>query len=144
MFSQDRAKLREGFVVAWRKHLQSQPLTPLEAQIVDVVQLHPEYHAVLDNPESVHADFAPGSGQSNPYLHMAMHLTLREQKDTDRPPGVRVALLRLKRRLGDAHAAEHVAMECLSEVLWTSQSTGRAPDDKAYLNALRQLATGKR
>ncbi len=140
MFATDRARMRETIVVAWRKRVAARPLTPLEAQIAEVVSLHPEYHPMLDDPGALHRDYSPAAGQINPFLHLAMHLGLREQLATDRPNGVRRALAKLERGLGDRHAAEHAAMECLDEVLRQAQACGQAPDDQRYMRALQARA----
>ena len=132
--------MRRAFSEAWRKHRDREPLEPLEAAIADVVAAHPEYRNTIESDSALDRDFLPEAGETNPWLHMGMHLTLREQRATDRPPGIRTALARLARRLGDEHAAEHAAMECLGEVLWEAQRAGRPPDDVAYLACVRRLA----
>ena len=68
-----------------------------------------------------------------------MHLAIREQVGTDRPPGIRAIHAALARRLGDVHEAEHRMIECLGEALWNAQRAGTAPDETAYLEALRRL-----
>ena len=141
IYSSDRATLRRTFADAWRKRRDGSPLDPQEARIADVVAAHPEYHALLDDPRALDRDFTPEGGEANPFLHMAMHLTLGEQRATDRPPGVARELERLARRLGDVHAAEHAAMECLGRVLWESGRSGRMPDEKDYLECMRGRRT---
>ena len=143
MFTADRARMRGSFVLAWRKHRQATPMTPLEVQIAEVVWMHPQYHVLLEDPHAVHEDFAD-AGETNPFLHMAMHLGLREQVSTDRPAGVRKAMAALVRRCGERHAAEHEAMQCLAEALWQAQGRQQAPDDQAYLSALNDRARSLR
>ena len=140
LYSSDRTALRRTFAEAWRKHRDGVPLEPLEAAIADVVAAHPEYRSVIESDSAPDRDFLPEAGETNPYLHMGMHLTLRDQRATDRPPGIRKALARLARRLGDEHAAEHAAMECLGEALWEAQRAGRLPDEEAYLACVRRLS----
>jgi beta-phosphoglucomutase-like phosphatase (HAD superfamily) len=122
--SYSREQLREIYAQAWRKHLAGAPVSPLEAMIVDVVGLHPEYHAMVD---------AGAEATGNAFLHMGLHMAVREQSSIDRPPGVRELLRQLQARLGDAHAAEHVLMEALGETLWEAQRAGRPPDEGHYL-----------
>jgi len=137
---QDRGALRRLYVEAWRKHRDGRPLEPLEHQIVAVVEQHPEYHALLeDGAEAVGRDFTPEAGQSNPFLHMGLHLAIREQSATDRPAGIAAIRAELARRLANPHEAEHRMLERLGEALWLSQRTGRPPDEAAYLESLRQL-----
>jgi hypothetical protein len=136
-----RERLRALYVEAWRRHRERLPLEPLHAQIAAVVELHPEYHAILDaGPEALEHEYTPESGHSNPFLHMGLHLAIREQVGTDRPPGIAQVHASLTRRLGDAHAAEHRMIECLAEELWQSQRDGRPPDETAYLAALKRAA----
>ena len=88
--------------------------------------------------------FEPRQRQAaeNPFLHMGLHLAVREQLIVDRPPGVRDLQRQLQARYGDAHRAEHALMEALGEELWTAQRDGRAPDERQYLvlarNRLKQ------
>ena len=140
LFSSDRASLRRMYLEAWRRSRDALPLEPVQAQIADVITLHPEYHAVLESgDEALETDWQGSDGQSNPFLHMGMHLAIREQAATDRPAGIAAIHRRLSERLGDAHAAEHLMMECLAAVLWEAQQHARAPDESYYLEALRRL-----
>lgn len=142
MFGQDRSQLRQMFHEAWRKYRQGQPLSPLEDLIAGVIGEHPEYHGLLEDPESMAHDYPPEGGRTNPFLHMAMHIAIREQLSTDRPAGIRAAHARLSRRLDGAHAAEHVMQECLGEILWNAQRSGLPPDEQAYLECIRRRAGG--
>ncbi len=139
---QDRSGLRRHYLEAWRKRCEGRPLEPLEHQLATVIEQHPEYHALLeDAPAALGRDYTPESGESNPFLHLGLHLAIREQVATDRPAGIAAIHRALCRRLGDVHAAEHRMIERLGEALWLSQRTGRPPDEAAYLEALRRLDT---
>ena len=141
---QDRSSLRRSYIEAWRKRREALPLEPLEHQIADVVELHPEYHPVLDqDTDALQRDYAPEGGQSNPFLHMGMHLAIREQVSTNRPAGIAAIHAALAARLGSVHEAEHRMIECLGEALWRSQRSGLPPDEAAYLEALRRIAGGR-
>ncbi|MCU7811237.1 MAG: DUF1841 family protein, partial [Candidatus Thiodiazotropha sp. (ex Notomyrtea botanica)] len=101
---------------------------------------HPEYHRLLnDADKGLAKEFLPDDGETNPFLHMAMHISLLEQISTDRPPGISELNKRLTQRLGDAHEAEHQLMECLGRMLWEAQSENRMPDEVAYLDCIRRL-----
>lgn len=134
-----RDELRRGYVEAWRRRREGLPLTPLDAQIAAVVELHPEYHALLESPDAQAGDYSVEAGRTNPFLHMGLHLALREQVGTRRPPGIEVVHQRLCRVLGDAHAAEHRMIEVLAQTLWDAQRAGRAPDEQRYLERLQGL-----
>lgn len=139
LFGSTRDELRRGWLEAWQRARSSAILTPLETQIATIVALHPEYHAWLERGDAaVQADFRPEDGNVNPFLHLSMHLALREQVSTNRPAGIDAVHTRLAERHG-AHEAEHHMMEMLGRALWEAQRAGRAPDEQAYLETLRQL-----
>lgn len=133
---QSREQLRATWLTAWQKHRARALLTPLESQLVNVIELHPEYHRWLEDGERATASQA---ATDNPFLHLSLHLALREQMATDRPPGIRAACDALALRLGDRHDALHRAMEVLGRTLWEAQRSGRPPDETAYLEAIRRL-----
>ena len=141
LFGQNRDEIRRAYCTAWDKHLQGLPLEALEQQLVAVIALHPEYHALLaDHDAALARDFTPETGQTNPFLHMGMHLAIREQLATDRPPGIVAAFGTLMAHVQDAHAAEHHMMECLGEALWQAQRDNQPPDEARYLDCLMRLA----
>jgi len=132
-----REQLRQSYVDAWRKRLARSPLLPLEAMIADVIELHPEYQGMIEEARGA-ADHASAGPEENPFLHMGLHLAIREQVSIDRPPGVRELQRALEARLGDLHRAEHALMEALAETLWEAQRAGRAPDEGHYLELARR------
>jgi hypothetical protein len=137
---QSREHMRRMYLDAWRKFSEKQPLEPLEAQLAAVIAEHPEYLEVIEAGEAaIAAEFTPESGRQNPFLHMGLHLAIREQVATDRPRGIADIHRNLSSRLGDAHAAEHTMLEALAETLWEAQRANRAPDEQAYLEKLRAL-----
>ncbi len=134
-----RDQLRLAYAQAWAKHLAHSPLAPLEAQIADVIEVHPEYQRIVADADAA-VGFEPNSGQAaeNPFLHMGLHLAVREQLSVDRPPGIRDVKRQLQTRYGDAHRAEHALMEALGEELWMAQRDGRVPDERQYLILARK------
>jgi hypothetical protein len=140
-FSDERHELRRVFFGVWSKLRQNQPLEPLEEQLAAILREHPEYHPVLDDPERhLDRDYLPELGETNPFLHMAMHLAILEQVSTDRPAGISAAHREAALALGGPHEAEHRMMDHLAEALMTAQREGRPPDEQAYLEAVRGLA----
>ncbi|MFI4891552.1 MAG: DUF1841 family protein [Steroidobacterales bacterium] len=136
-----RDQLRQAYTDAWRKHADRAPLSPQEAAIAEVIALHPEYHALVSDPDSALAfDAAGRADRQNPFLHMGLHLAVRDQVAVDRPPGIRSLYRELQARHGDAHAAEHALMESLGEVLWQAQRGNRPPDEQQYLALARRRA----
>lgn len=139
MFGQDRDTLRQYYHQVWQKWQQQQPLSPLEQQIAVVIQEHPEYHPALANSEHHQQEYFVENGQSNPYLHMGLHLAIREQVATNRPAGItEIYQQLLQKHNGEQLSAEHQMMECLAESIWQAQRSQQMPDEAAYLNALRQ------
>lgn len=138
IFGQDRDEIRKMYVDAWQKQCDGQPMSPLEAQIADVVGLHPEYHDALRH-DRLDRDFTVEGGKTNPFLHMGLHLGIREQIATNRPQGIAKIFENLAKRSGDAHLAEHQMIDCLAETLWESQGQNRPPDESAYLERLKRL-----
>ncbi len=137
--SHTREQLRQSYAEAWRKHRMGSPLSSLEAMIADVIGAHPEYQPVVNDVEAA-LSFEPGGAgvAENPFLHMGLHLAVREQVSIDRPPGVRELHRLSQARHGDAHRAEHALMEALGEVLWQAQRDGRPPDEGHYLALARR------
>jgi hypothetical protein len=141
MFSNNRESMRRVFIDAWRKSRSKQPLQPLEQLVAEVVRKHPEYHRLLEaDDKALQREFLPEGGETNPFLHMGMHISLQEQIGSDRPPGIRDLYRRIAERMGDAHEAEHRMMDCLGLSLWEAQRAGTQPDEIAYLACLNQLA----
>ena len=138
--NQSRDQLRRVYVEAWRKRREGLPIEPLEAQVADVIALHPEYHAALERgDDALDRDYTPEGGQSNPFLHMGLHLAVRDQIATDRPAGIRKAFQTVAAHLGSEHEAEHRIIECLAEAMWEAQRSGRPPDEAAYLQRVLRL-----
>jgi len=120
-------------------------MTPLEALAAQWIDEHPEYAADLaDADAALAASFSVDEGRTNPFLHLSMHLSISEQLSIDQPRGIRQAFELLAARRGSAHEAQHTVMECLAEMLWTSQRSGLPPDGEAYMDCVRRCATGAR
>jgi hypothetical protein len=138
MFNPSREEVRRFFCDTWHKTKHGSPLTELEAIARDWLLQHPEYDSQLSDPETAQTnDFDIAQGQSNPFLHLSMHLSIAEQISIDQPSGVRDAFHQLAARLGE-HEAHHQIMECLGEMLWTSQRNGMPPDGESYIDCIRR------
>jgi hypothetical protein len=136
---QSRDQLRETYRAAWRRFKQNHTLSPLDKQVVAVVAEHPEYHVIVESAAADLANYSPRGGQLNPWLHMGLHLAIREQVATNRPAGIADIHAKLCAAAGGAHEAEHRMLEVLAEKLWEAQRAGAAPDENAYLERLRLL-----
>jgi len=140
VYNPSRDQARDFLFDLWKKHAEGAALTPLESLALSVVLEHPEYHAMLaDRERYLERDWKPEGGETNPFLHLAMHLAIEEQLSIDQPPGIRGAIEMLERRLG-AHDARHEVMDCLAEMVWNAQRHGAAFDNAAYLDCLQRKA----
>lgn len=138
IFGSDRNNLRKLWFEVYRKAQAGEPLTALEEQIKAVIALHPEYHKALAHPERyAMQDYLPEFGEVNPFLHMGLHMGLREQLSTDRPAGIAALYAQACLRFGDKHVAEHMLMDGLAEALWEAQRSGKMPDEQRYLQSIR-------
>jgi hypothetical protein len=139
MFTPSQHDVRRFFCDVFRKQQANQILTPLEAIARDWLVQHPEYADQLTDVESaLAADYSVEQGQANPFLHLSMHLSIAEQISIDQPPGIRAAFMGLAQRLGSEHEAHHQMMECLGEMIWTSQRSGLPPDGAAYIECIKR------
>jgi hypothetical protein len=138
IFGADRNELRRAYAEAWHKHRAGRALNPLETQIAAIVGLHPEYESFVTG--ELDQDFMPEGGRTNPFLHMGLHLGLREQIATNRPAGIAAVFSALTEKIGDVHTTEHRMIDCLAEALWEAQRANRAPDEAKYLRHLRRLS----
>jgi Domain of unknown function (DUF1841) len=142
MFTPSQHDVRRFFCETYRKHRDNDILTPLEAIARDWVVQHPEYADALSDPEqALAADYSVELGHSNPFLPLSMHLSIAEQISIDQPPGIRDAFAMLARRLGSEHEAHHRIMECLGEMIWTSQRSGLPPDGAAYIDCVKRATS---
>lgn len=141
MFNPSRDEVRRFLAEAWRKRRDRLPATPQETIAGDVIALHPEYHALLDAPEkALEREWSPENGETNPFLHLSLHLAIEEQLSIDQPPGIAAVFNRLLARRGDRHEALHVVLDCLAETLWRSQRDRTPLDGAAYLALLQRMA----
>ena len=141
MFNPSREQVRRFFCDAWRKHVERLPLVGAEVTAADIAARHPEYQAMLADPNAaVEMEWMPEGGAMNPFLHLSLHLAIHEQVSIDQPPGIRMAFEQLRARM-DPHDAEHVLLECLGETIWRAQREGKPMDALAYVDAVNRKAS---
>lgn len=141
LFNPSRDQVRQFFFTAWGRFKAGQQLSALETMGVGVMQMHPEYHEILDQPERyLEQAYFPEMGETNPFLHMSLHLSILEQTAIDQPPGITKAYRDLQTKLADQHRAQHVLMDCLAETIWQAQRTQSALDAEAYIALIRDRA----
>lgn len=142
MFQPSQNDVRRFFCDCLQRVRQGLPLEPMQAKAAPWIDEHPEYHAELqDLDAALAAVYTVEDGRTNPFLHLSMHLSIDEQCAIDQPSGIRQAVQVLAARRGSLHEAHHEVMECLGEMIWSSQRSGLPPDGQAYLEAVRRRAT---
>jgi len=139
MFGNDRNEMRKMFYTAWANYNNKALLQPLEQVIVNIIQLHPEYHVLLADEASLDKEFTPDMGETNPFLHMSMHIAIQEQLSTARPACIQDIYQQLCTKHGDNHKAEHDIMECIGQMIWQAQRDNSAPNEQAYIECLNNL-----
>jgi hypothetical protein len=141
MFNPTREQVREMFFETWRKYRAGEPIAGIETLALDVILQHPEYHEALGDPERTRdRDYVD---ESNPFLHMSLHVALEEQLSIDQPPGIARRFDLLLSKFGTRHEALHQALECLAETVWRAQRDHAPPDAAAYLECLAVRALRK-
>jgi hypothetical protein len=140
IFNPTREEVRRFFCDTWKKRVNNQILDSMENIAGNWMQQHPEYHQLLTDPESaLEQDYTPERGETNPFLHLSMHLSISEQISIDQPPGIREVAEKLTQKLGSEHEAQHRIMECLGQVMWEAQREGKPLDPESYLESLKKL-----
>lgn len=140
IFNPSRDQARDFLFESWRKHSTKEVLTPLEDMAVKLIGLHPEYHALLEDQERNRGrEFQTSQGETNPFLHLMMHLSIEEQISIDQPAGIRAQFTRLTNKFGSEHDAQHRIMDCLGEMVWQAQRNGTQPDAQIYFGCLEKL-----
>ena len=136
MFTSDRSKQRQYLKQAWEKYTKQEQLEPLELQLAKIVEKHPEYHDLIKNLDS---EYFPEQGNTNPFLHINLHLTLQDLLTMDQPKGIRVIHNRLLVKIKDEHEVEHMMMEHIAEMIFNAQKNNTAFDLDGYIIALKKL-----
>lgn len=137
MYTNDRDAYRQSFFITWQKHLKGAVLTPVESQMVDIIQQHPEYHALLaSNHTCQHQEFAP---EENPFLHMSLHMAIADQLQLNQPVGITALYQQLLTQQHNTHDTQHQFMQCLASTLWQAQQAGVPPDENHYWEKLQAL-----
>lgn len=141
MYNVNTTDVRRFFAQVWQQRHQPQTLDALQQKALRIIEAHPEYHHHLEHIERyLEHTWLPENGETNPFLHLSLHLSLQEQSAIDQPPGIRQIHERLQaQHNGDWVAAEHQMMDALAETLWQAQRYGGGLDVNAYITRLRKL-----
>ncbi|MCF7522052.1 DUF1841 family protein [Neisseria sp. ZJ106] len=141
MYDVNTHDVRRFFAGVWQQRFQPLQLDGLQQKALRIIEAHPEYqHYLADIERYLDKNWLPDEGESNPFLHMSLHLSLQEQAAIDQPPGIRAIHQTLcAQHGGDWVKAEHEMMDALAETLWEAQRYGKGLDVNAYITRLRRL-----
>ena len=139
MFNPSQADVRNFFFDVYIKGNLNQPLTDLEKIAYTVIMKHTEYHSILANREK-YLDFKwlPEMGETNPFLHLSMHLTIIEQLSINQPHGIKQLFTDMCLATQDEHKAEHEFIDCLGEMLWQAQRNHIQPSMQIYFECINK------
>ena len=141
LFNPSRDEVREFFFDAWAKFKAQKPLTDLEKIGLGVIHMHPEYHRILDAPAQFKSqEYFPEFGETNPFLHMSLHLSILEQISINQPIGIATIYEKLKLKHQNEHDAQHDILDCLAETIWQAQRNHTDLDAAQYLQLMQQKA----
>ena len=137
MFNPSVTDVRLFFMNIWDKALQKSPLESMESRAYSIILEHPEYHYIFkDKDKYLNYTWSPDEGETNPFLHFSMHLSIMEQLSIDQPTGISDLYKQLCNKTNNKHNAEHEVMDCMAEMIWQSQYTQNQLDPTIYLNCI--------
>ncbi len=137
LYTQDRTQQRQFLANAWQKFLDKKVLDPLEDQLTQVIEMHPEYHKLINDVES---EYFPEQGEVNPFLHINLHLSLREQLSINQPTGINEYYQKILNKVQDPHEVEHKMMDCIAQMIFSSQKNNQPMDHQAYIECLKSVS----
>ncbi len=135
LYTQDRTQQRQFLANAWQKFLDKKVLDPLEDQLTQVIEMHPEYHKLINDVES---EYFPEQGEVNPFLHINLHLSLREQLSINQPTGINEYYQKILNKVQDPHEVEHKMIDCIAQMIFSSQKNNMPMDHQAYIRCLEK------
>ncbi len=140
LYGNDYVTFRQFFHDAWAKVKNNQPLEPMESLAATIIHNHPEFHNFFATMDSLNDIITPESGKINPYLHIAQHLTIIEQINSNTPAGIQAIYQILIKKGKNEHEAQHLMMSVLAEWLEDIKNGRKDLNEQDYMNTLRQLS----
>jgi len=145
MFNPTQADVRNFFFDVFSKAQKNLPLSDLEKIAYSVILEHPEYHEVLKNKEKyIDYQYLPEMGETNPFLHLSMHLTIHEQLSVNQPIGINELYKQMCLKFGDEHKASHEIIDCLGEMVHQAQRNNTAPDVNVYFACINKKLNNRK
>lgn len=144
MYNLNQLDVRNFFFDLYQKVARKEPISDLEKIAYSIILAHPEYNHVLDN-KTKYLDFiwSIENGETNPFLHLSMHLTVLEQLSIDQPFGIKSLFQKLVDQFKDKHESEHHLIDCLGEMLWQANRNQTAPDPVVYFACINKKLSNK-
>ena len=138
MFNIGTNDVRQFFADAWAmRHITQDPL---QQKAVKIINAHPEYQRFVEQIELwKDHNWLPEQGETNPFLHLSLHLSIQEQVAIDQPFGIAEIHQKLCQKTGNEMQAEHLMMDALVEMIWQAQRYGGGFDVNSYITQLRRL-----
>lgn len=141
MYDVNTHDVRRYFAHVWQNRLNPLQLDALQQKALRIIEAHPEYHVYLEQIEDyLDKNWTPEQGETNPFLHLSLHLSIQEQASIDQPFGIRAIHQKLVGMHNDNWVkAEDEMMEALVETIWQAQRHNQGLDVNAYMTRLRRL-----
>lgn len=141
MYDVNTQDVRRFFAGVWQLRQMPMTMDSLQKKALRIIEAHPEYAVYLENIERyLDYTWTPEQGETNPFLHMSLHLSIQEQVSIDQPYGIKQIHEQLCHRFtGDWVKAEHLMMEALAQTVWEAQRFQNGLDVNAYMTRLRRL-----
>lgn len=132
-------KLQRQFLFdLWEKTQNNQELTSAEKSIFKIIEMHPETHSVLSNPE-VFSDHEFKIDEPDPFVHIELHSVVLDMINQDSPAGIRSVYDRRVNQTGDKHETQHDLMLAVFEWLAVDSFNETAQrDEEQFLSSLQQ------
>ena len=116
MTKSGRFEQRKFLAQAWQRYQSNNKLEPLELQLAKIIEKHPEYQEIIKNLAD---EYFPEQEETNPFLHINLHLSLQDQLSLDQPKGIQKIYNDLLKKMKYAHQVEHIMMEQIAAVSYT-------------------------
>ena len=141
MYDVNTHDVRRYFGHVWQNRLNPLQLDALQQKALRIIEAHPEYQTYLERIEDyLDKDWTPEQGETNPFLHLSLHLSIQEQVGIDQPFGIRAIHQKLVGMHNDNWVkAEDEMMEALVGTIWQAQRHNQGLDVNAYMTRLRNV-----
>lgn len=138
MFNPSAVDVRNFFFNVYEKYQAKAIVDDLEKIALSIMLEHPEYESYLSNRiKYLEYQWFPEHGETNPFLHLSMHLSIIEQLSINQPVGITLLYKELCHKFSSEHEAQHQLMDCLAEMVWAAQRNSTQPDSELYFSCIR-------